>query len=141
MELRQNEGSYSRATKQGHEGRKDHRIRHTAVVHRTASAPKIRDAVGITVRQRTVRNRLLQEQLRARCHVVCIPPTPSHCRLQRQWCQVRAHWRMEWISLTFSDESRFCLGDSDGRVLVRRTLATKLSAAYTWSHGLGRNFL
>ncbi|GBN57469.1 hypothetical protein AVEN_214902-1 [Araneus ventricosus] len=53
--------------------REDRRIRRTAVSHRTASAAEIRAAVGTTVTQRTVRNRLLDVQLRARRPVACIP--------------------------------------------------------------------
>ncbi|GBM09106.1 hypothetical protein AVEN_5289-1 [Araneus ventricosus] len=60
--------------------REDRRIRRTAVSHRTASAAEIRAAVGTTVTQRTVRNRLLDVQLRARRPVACIPLTPRHCR-------------------------------------------------------------
>ncbi|GBM36206.1 hypothetical protein AVEN_97573-1 [Araneus ventricosus] len=82
----------------------------------TASAAEIRDAVGTTVTQRTVTNRLLQGQLRARRPISCIPLTPNHCRLRREWCQARAHWRTEWGAVVFYDESRFCLGASDGRV-------------------------
>ncbi|GBL79540.1 hypothetical protein AVEN_18124-1 [Araneus ventricosus] len=52
--------------------------------------------------------------------------TPNHCRLRREWCQSRAHWRTEWRSVVFSDESRFCLGASDGRVLVRRRPGERL---------------
>ncbi|GBM42757.1 hypothetical protein AVEN_81583-1 [Araneus ventricosus] len=89
------------------------------VAHRTASAAEIRAAVGTTVTQRTVIHRLLQGQLRARRLVACIPLTPNHCRLRREWCQARAYWRTEWISVVFSDESRFCLGTSNDRVLVR----------------------
>ncbi|GBM95972.1 hypothetical protein AVEN_7268-1 [Araneus ventricosus] len=106
--------------------REDRRIRRTAVSHRTASAAEIRAAVGTTVTQRTVRNRLLDVQLRARRPVACIPLTPRHCRLRRQWCQVRAQWRAEWRSVVFSDESRFCLGASDGRVLIRRRPGERL---------------
>ncbi|GFX41912.1 transposable element Tc1 transposase [Trichonephila clavipes] len=54
----------------------------TAVKHRTASAAEIRAAVA------------------------SIPLTPRHCRLRGQWCQARAHWRTEWRSVVFSDESR-----------------------------------
>ncbi|GBL76687.1 hypothetical protein AVEN_216714-1 [Araneus ventricosus] len=71
--------------------------------------------------QRTVTNRLLQGQLRARRPVACIPLTPNHCRLRHEWCQARAHWRTGWRSVVFSDENRFCLGASDWRVLVRRS--------------------
>ncbi|GBN07781.1 Transposable element Tc1 transposase [Araneus ventricosus] len=100
--------------------REDRRVRRMAVVHRTASAAEIRATVGTTVTQRTATNLLLQGQLRARRPVACIPLTPKHCRLRREWCQARAHWRAEWRSFVFSDESRFFLGASDDRVLVRR---------------------
>ena len=100
--------------------KEDRRILHTTVMHRTASATNIRAAVGTTVTQRTARNQLLKWQLRVRSPVACIPLTPSHCLLRRQWWQARAHWRTEWRSIVFSYESRFCRGTSDGSVLVRR---------------------
>ncbi|GBM00436.1 hypothetical protein AVEN_179241-1 [Araneus ventricosus] len=71
--------------------REDRRVRRMAVAHRSASAAEIRAAVGTTVTQRTVTNRLLQGQLRARRPIACIPLTPNHCRLRREWCQARAH--------------------------------------------------
>ncbi|GFW06417.1 uncharacterized protein TNCV_2187521 [Trichonephila clavipes] len=37
-----------------------------------------------------------------------------------------AHWRTEWRSAVFFDESRFCLGVSDERVLVRRRSGERL---------------
>ena len=43
-----------------------------------------------------------------------------HCRLRHKWCQARAHWRTEWRSVVFSNESGFCFGASDGRVLVTK---------------------
>ncbi|GFT58616.1 transposable element Tc1 transposase [Trichonephila clavipes] len=92
----------------------------TAVTHRDASAPEIRSAVDTTVAKRTVRNRLPQGQIRTRPPVACLPLTPNHCRLRHQWCQARAPWRTERRSVVFSDESRFCLGASDSRVLIRR---------------------
>ncbi|GFW53638.1 allene oxide synthase-lipoxygenase protein [Trichonephila clavipes] len=61
------------------------------MAHRTASAAEIRAAVGITVTQRTVRNRLLQGQLRARRLVACIPLTQSRYHIRSQWCQDIAH--------------------------------------------------
>ncbi|GFT11137.1 transposable element Tcb2 transposase [Trichonephila clavipes] len=71
---------------------------------------------------RTVRNRLLQWQLRSKCPVACILLTPCQCRLRRQRCPTRAYWKKEWRYVVFSDESRFYLCASDGRVLVRGTL-------------------
>ncbi|GBM25073.1 hypothetical protein AVEN_96654-1 [Araneus ventricosus] len=102
------------------------RVRRMAVAHRIASAAEIRAAVGTTVTQRTVTNQLLQGELRARRPVACIPLTPNYCRLRRQWCQTRTHWRTEWRSVVFSDESRFCLGANNGRVLVRRRPGERL---------------
>ncbi|GBM10330.1 hypothetical protein AVEN_131069-1 [Araneus ventricosus] len=104
-----------------------------AVAHRTASAAEIRAAVGNTVTKRTVTNRLLQEQLRARRPVVCIPLTPNHCRLRREWYQARADWR----SVVFSDESRFYLGASDGRMLVRRRPGERLQPSCLRSRHTG----
>ncbi|GBN81409.1 hypothetical protein AVEN_58133-1 [Araneus ventricosus] len=106
--------------------REDRRVRRMAVAHRTASVAEIRAAVGTTVIQRTVTNRLLQGQFRARRPVACIPLTSNHYRLRREWCQARAHWRTEWRSVVFYDESWFCLGASDGRVLVRRRPGERL---------------
>ncbi|GBO19986.1 Transposable element Tc1 transposase, partial [Araneus ventricosus] len=98
----------------------------------TASAAEIRAAVGATVTQLTVGNGLLQGQLRARRPVAGIPLTPKHCRLRLAWCQARAHWRTEWRSVVFSDESRFCLGANDGRVLVRRRPGECLQPTCLW---------
>ncbi|GBM55448.1 hypothetical protein AVEN_187554-1 [Araneus ventricosus] len=67
-----------------------------------------------------------QGKLRARRPEACIPLTPNRCRLRREWCQARAHWRTEWIFVVFSDESRFSLGASDGRLLVKRRPGERL---------------
>ncbi|GBN12987.1 hypothetical protein AVEN_6217-1 [Araneus ventricosus] len=47
-----------------------------------------------------------------------------------EWCQARAHWRTEWRSVAFSEETPFCLGASDGRVLVRRRPGERLQPIY-----------
>ncbi|GFV94544.1 transposable element Tc1 transposase [Trichonephila clavipes] len=71
-------------------------------------------------------DRRIGRHLRATRPVAFIPLNPSHCRLRRQWCQAKAHWRTEWRSVVFFDESKFCLGASDGRVLVKRRLEERL---------------
>ncbi|GBM57575.1 hypothetical protein AVEN_97680-1 [Araneus ventricosus] len=58
--------------------REDRRVRLMAVAHLTASAAEIRAAVGTTVMQRTVTNRLFQGKLRVRSLVACILLTPNH---------------------------------------------------------------
>lgn len=47
-----------------------------------------------------------------------------------QWCRVRAHWKAEWNSVEFIDQSRFCLGISDGRTRVRRRPGEHLLLSY-----------
>ena len=76
--------------------RDDRRIRRMAVANRTASAAEITASVGSRVTRRTVTNRCLEGQLRARRPVAFLPLTPNHCHLRLQWCQARAHWRAEW---------------------------------------------
>ncbi|GBM59499.1 hypothetical protein AVEN_70475-1 [Araneus ventricosus] len=71
-------------------------------------------------------DRRVRRQLRARHPVACIPLTPNLCRLRREWCQARAHWRTQWRSVVLSAESRFCLGANDVRVLVRRRPSERL---------------
>ncbi|GBM09071.1 hypothetical protein AVEN_245396-1, partial [Araneus ventricosus] len=90
--------------------------------------------------QRTVANWLLQGQLRARRPVACIPLIPNHCRLRREWCQARAHWRTEWRSVVFSDESWFSLGASDGRVLARGSCNQPVCGLYTLELWSGEQF-
>ncbi|GFU82369.1 uncharacterized protein TNCV_2356551 [Trichonephila clavipes] len=109
--------------------KEEHHILCKIVMHRTASVAEIQATVGTTVTQQTVRNWLLEGQLQARHPIACIPLIPSHCCLRCQWCQTRVHWRMEWTFVVFSDESRLCLGASDGSVLVRRRPSTILSVA------------
>ena len=118
--------------------REDRCIRRMAVADRTASAAAITASVGPKGTQRTLRNRLLEEQLRARRPVAFIPLTPNHCHLRRQWCQTRAHWRAEWRSVVFSDESRFCLGAIDGRMLVRRGPGERLEPSCLRRRHTGR---
>ncbi|GBM58368.1 hypothetical protein AVEN_185479-1 [Araneus ventricosus] len=104
----------------------DRHVRRMVVAHRTACAAEIRAEVDTTVTQRTDTYRFIQGQLRTRRPVACIPLTPNHCRLQRERCQSRTHWRTECRSVVFSHESRFSLGASDGRALVIRSSGERL---------------
>ncbi|GBN00262.1 hypothetical protein AVEN_160125-1 [Araneus ventricosus] len=87
--------------------REDRRFRRMAVAHRTASAAEIRGVVGTTVTQQTVTSRLLQGR-----------PSQTPCSVHSTAaCDV---------AIVFSDENRFCLGASDGRVLVQRRPGERL---------------
>lgn len=68
----------------------------------------------------TVRRRLLRCGLPARRPLLRLPLTNVHKHARLQWCMERRHWGQEWQQIVFSDESRFCLFENDGRILVRR---------------------
>ena len=54
--------------------------------------------------------------LRSRVPLARLPLTPRHREARRE----RVDWRVEWRSVFFNDESRFCLYASDGRTRLRR---------------------
>ncbi|GBM76784.1 hypothetical protein AVEN_48255-1 [Araneus ventricosus] len=122
----------------------NHRVRRMAVAHPTASTAEIRAAVGTTVTQRTVTNRLLQGQLRDRRPVACIPLTPQHCRLRREWCQARVRGRSGDL-LCFLMKAGSALVPvmavcwlEGGQVSASNQPVCGLD---TWNYGLGLNFL
>ncbi|KFM64192.1 Transposable element Tcb1 transposase, partial [Stegodyphus mimosarum] len=65
------------------------------------------------VSARTIRHRLHQSGLSARCPLLRLPLTQNHRRLRRMWTA-------EWNEIVFTDESRFCLQHHDGRIRVWR---------------------
>ncbi|UYV62801.1 hypothetical protein LAZ67_2001985 [Cordylochernes scorpioides] len=69
---------------------------------------------------RTIRRRLQQSGLSARCPLLRLPLTQNHRRLHRQWCDERRMWTAELNEIVFTDESRFCLQHHDGRIRVWR---------------------
>lgn len=46
--------------------------------------------------------------------------TTAHKATRLQWCNERLQWSNEWHNIVFSDESRFCLSMSDGRIRFHR---------------------
>ena len=61
---------------------------------------------------------LLAVELRSRVPLARLSLTPWHYQARLLWCRERADWRVEWCSVVFSDENRFCLYVSDGRTHV-----------------------
>lgn len=104
--------------------RDDRHLVRMAVTDRTASstvlARRWSTATGVNMSASTVRRRLLRAGLVARMPLRRLPLTRNHQRLRLQWARERRHWRAEWQNVVFSDESRFNLSYSDGRVRVRR---------------------
>jgi transposase len=79
-----------------------------------------------TVTQRTLRHRALQLGYISARPVRCIPLTMSHREQRLQWCSERASWQIgDWSNIVFSDESRFCLDMSDGRIRVHRLVTER----------------
>ncbi|GFV23058.1 transposable element Tcb1 transposase [Trichonephila clavipes] len=69
---------------------------------------------------RTIRRRLQQSGLSARCTLLGLPLTQNHWRLRHQWCDERRMWAAEWNEVVFTDESRICLQHHDDRIRVWR---------------------
>ena len=103
----------------------DNFLRLTALRRRSITAEalrqQLRDATHVTVCQQTIRNRLREAGLTSRQSAVCIPLTAVHRQARLAWCQRYQRWtRQEWSRVLFSDESRYNLSHSDGRIRVWR---------------------
>ncbi|UYV68172.1 hypothetical protein LAZ67_5003245 [Cordylochernes scorpioides] len=72
------------------------------------------------VSARTIRRRLQQSGLSARCPLLRLLFSQYHRYFRRQWCDERKIWTAEWNEIVFTDESRFCLQHHDGRIRVCR---------------------
>ncbi|GFS03425.1 transposable element Tcb1 transposase [Elysia marginata] len=69
----------------------------------------------------TVRRRLSTSGLRSRRPYIGPILAQRHRHQRTLWAQEHAAWdRIQWRSVVFSDESRFCIGHADGRVRVWR---------------------
>lgn len=102
-----------------------HYIHITARRNPTYSATQInnalRAATGTVISSRTVRRRLREYNLRARRRARCPALNRDHRAARREWAREHLDWGLdEWRRCLFSDESRFRLHHSDGRVLVWR---------------------
>ena len=85
-----------------------------------ASKEEIQVYVAPAVSQRTIGNCLLASGLRSCVLLVRLPLTPWYLQAWLLWCCERVDWRVEWFSVVFSDESRFCLSVSDGHTRVQQ---------------------
>ena len=73
----------------------------------------IRAHVEPAVYIRTTGNSLLAAGLRSHVPVARPSLTQRHHQVRLLWCRERVDWRVEWRSVVFSDENRFCLYVSD----------------------------
>ncbi|GFV68953.1 transposable element Tcb2 transposase [Trichonephila clavipes] len=83
-------------------------------------AQHIESVMHHSVSARTIRRRLQQSGLSARCPLLGLPLTQNHRRLHIPWCDERRIWAAERNEVVFTDESRICLQNHDGRIRVWR---------------------
>ncbi|GFS91469.1 transposable element Tcb1 transposase [Trichonephila clavipes] len=89
------------------------------------------------VSARTIRRRLQQSGLSARRPLLGLPLTQNQKRLHRQWCYDRRMWVAEWNEVVFTDESRICLQNHDGRIRVWRHRGEKMLNSCVTHHHTG----
>ena len=98
------------------DARQDRRIVRAVVA---ASREEIRAHVAPAVSPRTIGNRLFAGGFRSRVPLTRLLFTPRHRQAQLLWCRERVDWKVEWRSVVFSDENRFCLYVRDGNTRVQ----------------------
>jgi len=82
---------------------------------------QLQDAAGLRISTDTVRRRLADSNLRPRIPARGPALTPEHRRARLNFAREHIHWAVEdWERVLWSDESRFCLYNSDRRVRVYR---------------------
>lgn len=95
--------------------------RHNRFMSSRRLADRLRNTTGTRVSDMTVRNRLHSARLKAHRPYVGIPLTARHRQARVDWSRIRRRWtRRQWNDVLFSDESRFNLSFSDGRIRVWR---------------------
>lgn len=113
--------------------REDRHIVRSALQNRTTTSRTISQETGMfaarPVSARTVRRRLQQRGLSSRRPLLRLPLTMQHRERRRLWCAERQSWIQEWHNVVFSDESRFCVQYSDGRIRVWRLRGDRTSPA------------
>lgn len=96
-------------------------LRHNRTSTASAANSNFRNATGMHVSNQTIRRRFHESGLNARRREACPLLGPQHRAARLQWARDHQHWGIaEWSRCLFTDESRFCLFRSDGRVLVWR---------------------
>lgn len=76
---------------------------------------------GHVLSSQTIRRRIRDTALRSRKMRKRLRLSPAHVAARERWAMQRAHWRLQqWRRVVFTDEARFSLFRSDGRVRVWR---------------------
>ncbi|GFY20373.1 transposable element Tcb1 transposase [Trichonephila clavipes] len=85
----------------------------------------------------SLEDRQIQSGLSARRPLFGLPLTQKHRRLRRQWCEERKMWVTEWNDIVFTDESRICLQNHDGRIRVWRHRGERMLNSRVMHHHTG----
>ncbi|GFR91567.1 transposable element Tcb1 transposase [Elysia marginata] len=109
----------------------------------SASSRQTRGKNNQRLSANTVRRRLSTSGQRARRPYIGPIQTQRHRHQNTLWAQEHAAWdRIQWQSVVFSDESRFCIDHADGRVRVWRRSGERYQADCVREHDRwGRAFL
>ncbi|EEZ99903.1 hypothetical protein TcasGA2_TC002687 [Tribolium castaneum] len=126
----------------GTTARQDRYLHFLAFRDRHVSTRRIGDqwyaAEGRSVTMATVYRRIRSFGFHSyRPHLV-LPLTPQQRQHRLDWCRARENWDLEWNSVVFSDESRFCLGMHDGRQRVRRVRGERRNVAFSVERPVAR---
>ncbi|GFV15444.1 transposable element Tc3 transposase [Trichonephila clavipes] len=104
--------------------REDRQIVHMAVTDCSVTSRTIaQHSESVThhsVSARAIRHRLQQSGLSARRPLLGLPLMQNQRRLRRQWCYERTMWVAEWNEVVFTDESRICQQQHNGRIRAWR---------------------
>ena len=117
-----------RVTSQG----QDQYIRMTHLRHRfQAASVTARTIPGLRrMHPRTVRKRLREQHIRPRRPCVRTLLLPHHRTERLRWSRAHLRWRLiEWEAVLFSEESRFSVDHSDGRIMVYRRVGERYQDA------------
>ena len=95
----------------------------------------LRNATNANICTQTVRNRLHENNLRARRPAVRSRLTPAHRVRRLAWARQHLGWtRQQWAAVLFTDESRFTISFHDGRNRVWRRRGERFQDATIQEH-------
>ena len=97
------------------------RLVRTAKANRTSTSSRLNQLCQFHASSRTIRRRLMANGLRARRLVRCPFLSARNRQLRLDWAMRRSHFRDQWSTIIWTDESRFRLFRRDGRLRVWRT--------------------
>lgn len=91
----------------------------------------VRGRRGFLLSAQTVRRRIKEAGIRCRRMRRRLRLSPAHVIARERWAMERIHWRQnQWQRVIFTDESRFRLFQSDGRIRVWRDPNTAFHPAH-----------